>query len=214
MGVDVVEWSCGRGYWFGKCKFWEEFMIIYLKIVGVVFGLVILVLVLVVQVDVLFWLIQVKFVEEVQVMCEQVLLGFDGVDYQLNDGGFWLICLQVELQVGLGFIGVLGVLYGDYVVMDLVDLVDFSDLGVVLVSDMFNMLVMLGIDSMQYIFWMQVSYIMVVSKEVLLYLLEGVDIDVLIYDELIQWFVNVYEVVGELKFGFLVGFKGLKYCFF
>ena len=98
--------------------------------------------------------------------------------------------------------------------MDPADLVDLSDLGVASASDTFNTLAMLGTDSMQYIPWMQASYIMAASKEALPYLPEGADIDALTYDELIQWSANVHEAVGEPKFSFPAGPKGLKHRFF
>lgn len=189
-------------------------MTIHSKIAGAVSGLAILVSASVVQADVLFWSTQAKPVEEAQAMREQVLSGFDGADYQPNDGGPWLTRLQAELQAGSGSIGVLGALHGDYAAMDPADLVDLSDLGVASASDTFNTLAMLGTDSMQYIPWMQASYIMAASKEALPYLPEGADIDALTYDELIQWSANVHEAVGEPKFGFPAGPKGLKHRFF
>lgn len=189
-------------------------MTIHSKIAGAVSGLAILVSASVAQADVLFWSTQAKPVEEAQAMREQVLSGFDGADYQPNDGGPWLTRLQAELQAGSGSIGVLGALHGDYAAMDPADLVDLSDLGVASGSDTFNTLAMLGTDSMQYIPWMQASYIMAASKEALPYLPEGADIDALTYDELIQWSANVHEAVGEPKFGFPAGPKGLKHRFF
>lgn len=189
-------------------------MTIHSKIAGAVSGLAILVSASVAQADVLFWSTQAKPVEEAQAMREQVLSGFDGADYQPNDGGPWLTRLQAELQAGSGSIGVLGALHGDYAAMDPADLVDLSDLGVASGSDTFNTLAMLGTDSMQYIPWMQASYIMAASKEALPYLPEGADIDTLTYDELIQWSANVHEAVGEPKFGFPAGPKGLKHRFF
>jgi multiple sugar transport system substrate-binding protein len=189
-------------------------MTIHSKIAGAVSGLAILVSASVAQADVLFWSTQAKPVEEAQAMREQVLSGFDGADYQPNDGGPWLTRLQAELQAGSGSIGVLGALHGDYAAMDPADLVDLSDLGVASASDTFNTLAMLGTDSMQYIPWMQASYIMAASKEALPYLPEGADIDALTYDELIQWSANVHEAVGEPKFGFPAGPKGLKHRFF
>lgn len=189
-------------------------MTIHSKIAGAVSGLAILVSASVAQADVLFWSTQAKPVEEAQAMREQVLSGFDGADYQPNDGGPWLTRLQAELQAGSGSIGVLGALHGDYAAMDPADLVDLSDLGVASASDTFNTLAMLGTDSMQYIPWMQASYIMAASKEALPYLPEGANIDALTYDELIQWSANVHEAVGEPKFGFPAGPKGLKHRFF
>ena len=167
------------------------------------------------QADVLFWSTQAKPVEEAQAMREQVLGGHnDTVDYQPNDGGPWLTRLNAELQSGTGSIGVLGALHGDFSAMDAADLVDLDDLGVVSASDTFNNLAKLGSGEMQYIPWMQASYIMAASKQALPYLPDGADIDALTYDQLIQWAANVHEATGEPKFGFPAGPKGLKHRFF
>lgn len=61
---------------------------------------------------------------------------------------------------------------------------------------------------------MQASYIMAANKEALQYLPEGADIDALTYDQLIEWSANVHAAVGEPKFGFPAGPKGLKHRFF
>ena len=190
-------------------------MTIHSKILGAASGIAILVSATAAQADVLFWSTQAKPVEEAQAMRDQVLAGFDGgADYQPNDGGPWLTRLQAELQAGSGSIGVLGALHGDFAAMDPADLVDLSDLGVASASDTFNTLAMLGTDSMQYIPWMQASYIMAANKEALQYLPEGADIDALTYDQLIAWSANVHEATGEAKFGFPAGPQGLKHRFF
>ncbi len=164
--------------------------------------------------DVLFWSTQAKPVQEQQAMREQVLAGAGTVDYQANDGGPWLTRLQAELEAGSGSIGVLGALHGDYAAMDAADLVDLSDLGVESNSATFNNLAKLGESSLQYIPWMQASYIMAANKEALQYLPEGANIDALTYDQLIAWAANVHEATGEPKFGFPAGPKGLKHRFF
>lgn len=167
------------------------------------------------QAETLFWSTQAKPVEEAQAMREQVLSAFDGgVDYQPNDGGPWLTRLQAELQAGSGSIGVLGALHGDFSAMDPADLVDLSDLGVTSASDTFNTLAQLGTDSLQYIPWMQASYVMAANKDALQYLPEGADINALTYDQLIAWAANAHEAAGEPKFGFPAGPKGLKHRFF
>ena len=167
------------------------------------------------QGEVLFWSTQAKPVEEAQAMREQVLAGFNGdVDYQPNDGGPWITRLNAELSAGSGSIGVLGALHGDYAAMDPENLIDLSDLGVTSASDTFNNLAMLGTDTMQYIPWMQASYIMAANREALQYLPDGADINALTYDQLIEWAANVHEATGEAKFGFPAGPDGLKHRFF
>src|SRR6056300_814342 len=165
--------------------------------------------------EVLFWSTQAKPAQETQAMREQVLASSPSkVTYQANDGGPWLTRLQAELQAGSGEIGVLGALHGDFAAMDPANLADLDSLGVSSASNTFNNLAKLGTDNMQYIPWMQASYIMAASKEALLYLPEGADIDALTYDQLIEWAGNIKAATGEAKFGFPAGPKGLKHRFF
>jgi len=185
------------------------------KITGAASGIAISCVAVAAQAEVLFWSTQAKPVEEAQAMREQVMSGFaDGVDYQPNDGGPWITRLNAKLQAGSGTIGVLGALHGDYSAMDPANLVDLSALGAMASSDTFNTLAMLGTDQMQYIPWMQASYIMAANREALQYLPEGADIDALTYDQLIAWAANVHEQTGEAKFGFPAGPDGLKHRFF
>lgn len=183
------------------------------RLTGAVSGLALMIGATAATADVLFWSTQAKPVEEAQAMREQVLAGAGDVDYQPNDGGPWLTRLNAELQANSGSIGVLGALHGDFSAMDPADLVDLDGLGAS-ASDTFNGLAMLGTDNMQYIPWMQASYIMAASKEALPYLPEGADIDALTYDQLIAWAGNIKEATGEAKFGFPAGPKGLKHRFF
>lgn len=188
-------------------------MSIKLKLVSALSSVAILASTAAVQADVLFWSTQAKPVEEAQAMREKVLAGAGDVDYQPNDGGPWLTRLQAELQAGSGSIGVLGALHGDYSAMNPDDLVDLDGLGAS-ASDTFNNLAKLGTGKMQYIPWMQASYIMAANKKALAHLPEGANIDALTYDQLIQWAANVHKAEGEPKFGFPAGPKGLKHRFF
>jgi multiple sugar transport system substrate-binding protein len=190
-------------------------MTLHSKLAGAVSGLAIFCSAAAAQADVLFWSTQAKPVEEAQAMREQVLAGFgEAVDYQPNDAGPWLTRLNAEIQSGTGTIGLLGALHGDFSAMDPENLVDLSDMGVMSASGTFNELAKLGTDQMQYIPWMQASYIMAANKEALQYLPEGADINALTYDQLITWAANVHEATGEPKFGFPAGPKGLKHRFF
>ena len=189
-------------------------MTLKMKLSGAVCGLAVLVSATATQAEVLFWSTQAKPVEEAQAMREQVLAGAGDVEYQPNDGGPWLTRLKAELQAGSGSIGVLGALHGDFSAMNTEDLVDLGDLGAMAASDTFNNLAKLGTDSLQYIPWMQASYIMAANKKALEHLPEGADVNALTYDQLIEWSANVMEATGEAKFGFPAGPKGLKHRFF
>lgn len=190
-------------------------MTLHSKLAGAVSGIAIACTAFAAQAEVLFWSTQAKPVEEAQAMREQVLSGFaDGADYQPNDGGPWITRLNAELQANSGTIGVLGALHGDFSAMDPENLVDLSDLGISASSATFNNLAMLGTDQLQYIPWMQASYIMAANREALQYLPEGADINALSYDQLIAWAAAVHEATGEAKFGFPAGPDGLKHRFF
>lgn len=167
------------------------------------------------QAEVLFWSTQANPVEEQQAMRDQVLSGHDdAVDYQSNELGPFITRLDAELQAGSGTIGLLGALHGNFSAMNPDDLVDLDDTGAMSASGTFNDLAKLGTDNMQYMPWMQASYIMAANKEALQYLPEGADIDALSYDQLIEWAANAHEAAGEPKFGFPAGPKGLKHRFF
>ena len=167
------------------------------------------------QADVVFWSTQARPAEEAQAMRDNVLAGFSGtVDYQPNEDGPWLTRLQAELQAGSGSIGVLGALHGGFSALDPDTLVDLDDLGVASSSDSFNALARLGTDSMQYVPWMQASYIMAANREALQYLPVGADLNALSYDQLIEWAAAVQAAVGEPKFGFPAGPDGLRHRYF
>jgi len=182
---------------------------------GTASGLALVCLATVAQADVLFWSTQARPPEEAQAMREGVLSGFgEAVDYQPNEDGPWLTRLNAEKEAGKGSIGVLGALHGDYSAIDPADLVDLDDLGVSAASDTFNSLSRLGTDHVQYVPWMQATYIMAANKQALQYLPEGADLNALTYDQLIEWAANVHKATGEPKFGFPAGPKGLKHRFF
>lgn len=190
-------------------------MSIHSKLAGAVSGVVVLFGAAAVQAETLFWSTQARPAEEAQAMRTEVLGGFSGeVDYQPNEDGPWLTRLQAELQADSGSIDLLGSLHGNFSAMNPDDLMDLGDLGVASASDTFNDLAKLGTDSLQYMPWMQASYIMAANKEALPYLPDGADIDALTYDQLIAWAANVEEATGQKKFGFPAGPKGLKHRFF
>ena len=118
------------------------------------------------------------------------------------------------MQAGSGSIGVLGALHGGFSALDPDTLVDLDDLGVASSSDSFNALARLGTDSMQYVPWMQASYIMAANREALQYLPAGADLNALSYDQLIEWAAAVQAAVGEPKFGFPAGPDGLRHRYF
>ena len=190
-------------------------MTLRLDLAGAVSGVAILCSTAAAQADVLIWSTQARPAEEAQAMRETVLSGAPGsVDYQPNEDGPWLTRLQAELEAGDGTIGVLGALHGNFAALDPDALADLGDLGAPVTSETFRDLAKLGTDQMQYVPWMQASYIMAANKKALEYLPEGADIDALTYDQLIEWAAAVEEGEGRPLFGFPAGPKGLKHRFF
>ena len=160
--------------------------------------------------QVLFWSTQARPVEETQKMRDEVLKGFDGaVDYQVAETGPWLTRLQAELQAGTGTIGVLGGLHGDFSSAG-ADLVDLSgvDVGTVKVNEAYKKLGMLGTGEQKYMPWMQATYLMAANKQALQYLPQGVDLNTITYDQLIEWSKTIAEKTGSPKFGFPAGPAG------
>ena len=190
-------------------------MTVFTKFLGASSGIALALLGAAAQADVVFWSTQARPAEEAQKMRDTVLSGFSGtVDYQPNEDGPWLTRLQAELQAGSGTIGVLGALHGGFSALDPDALVDLDDLGVGSSSDSFNTLARLGTDNMQYVPWMQASYIMAANREALQYLPAGADLNALTYDQLIEWAAAVQAAVGEPKFGFPAGPDGLRHRYF
>ncbi len=162
----------------------------------------------------LFWSTQAKPVEETQAMRAQVLAGFPGgVDYQASDEGPWITRLQAEAQAGSGTIAVLGGLHGDFAGVA-GTLADISDIDASGVAPALMELGALGTDGQLYIPWMQATYIMAANKKALEHLPDGVDINALTYQQLIEWTGNLAEATGGPKFGFPAGPQGLKHRFF
>jgi len=165
--------------------------------------------------QVLFWSNQAVPVEETQKMREQVLKGFDGVDFQAQDPGPFITRIEAEAKAGSGAIGVVGALHGELSTYpdDWMDLSDI-DLGAAKPSPAFMELGKLGTSEQKYLPWMQANYVMAANKQALQYLPEGADINALTYDQLIAWAKNMAEQTGSPKFGFPAGPKGLKHRFF
>ena len=185
------------------------------KLLGASSGIAIAFAAVTAQAEVLFWSTQARPAEEAQAMRQQVLSGFpEGADYQPNEEGPWITRFRAEIEAGSGSIGLLGALHGQISAIDPATLVDLDDLGLAAASETFNKLSKLGTDHVQYVPWMQASYIMAANKEALQYLPQGADIDALTYDQLIEWTANVHEATGQPKFGFPAGPKGLKQRFF
>jgi multiple sugar transport system substrate-binding protein len=72
----------------------------------------------------------------------------------------------------------------------------------------------LGTDHLQYVPWMQATYIMAASKQALQYLPTGAKLDSLTYEQLGQWAANAEKATGHRALGFPAGPTGLMNRFF
>lgn len=72
----------------------------------------------------------------------------------------------------------------------------------------------LGTDHLQYVPWIQATYIMAASKQALQYLPAGAKLDALTYDQLAQWAATAEKVTGWRVLGFPAGPTGLMKRFF
>jgi len=72
----------------------------------------------------------------------------------------------------------------------------------------------LGTDHLQYVPWIQATYIMAASKQALQYLPAGAKLDALTYDQLAQWAANAEKATGWRVLGFPAGPTGLMQRFF
>jgi len=165
--------------------------------------------------QVLFWSSQAAPVEETQKVREQVLKGFEGVDFQPQEPGPFITRIEAEMAAGSGSIGVVGGLHGDLsrYADNWVDLSDV-DLAGIAVSPAFLELGKLGTTEQKYLPWMQATYVMAANKQALEYLPDGADLNALTYDQVIAWAKAMAEGTGSPKFGFPAGPKGLKHRFF
>src|SRR5690606_36448656 len=82
------------------------------------------------------------------------------------------------------------------------------------VSSAFLDLGPLGTGGQKYLPWMQANYVMAANRQALDYLPEGADLNILTYDQLVEWAATLTAETGSPKFGFPAGPQGLKHRFF
>lgn len=119
-----------------------------------------------------------------------------------------------EYKAGVGFVALLGGLYGDYAPL----MEAIADVGWVLqdiqalqdrtfIPAFLELAVEKGVQFT--IPWMQATYLLVVNKKALKYLPEGANVWSLSYDDLLAWGKNIYEATGERMIGIPAGPGGL-----
>ena len=172
--------------------------------------------------EVIFLSTQLTPVEEAEAMRNEILSDFEGeAEFIPEDAGPFVDRVTAEAEAGEGTIGVLGGLHGDFaefaqdgLLADLSDLEsELSDRGFV---TQYLELGRFGGDQLNYIPWMQATYIMAARREALDYLPDGLDEEglqtELTYDQLAAWATNMAESEGP-KFGLPAGEDGLLHRF-
>lgn len=161
---------------------------------------------------------QLTPVAEAEAMRNAILADFEGeVEFIAEDAGPFVDRVRAEAEAGQGSVGVLGALHGDLALFQADGLLaDLTDLGTELQDRGFVAeyleLARLGGEQLNYIPWMQASYIMAARREALDYLPDGVDEEALqtslTYEQLAAWATAINEAEGP-RFGLPASDDGL-----
>ena len=172
---------------------------------------------------IIFTSTQLTPIEEQEKMRNTILADFQGeVEFINEEAGPFTDRVLAEAQSGQGSVSLLGGLHGDlatFVARDL--LMDLSDLAAELEPLNFvpgySELSTYGTAGVQYIPWMQATYVMAAHRDALQYLPQGLTEETLstdlTYDQLAQWASNINDNVGQ-QLGFAAADDGLIHRFF
>jgi multiple sugar transport system substrate-binding protein len=163
---------------------------------------------------------QLRPMEEAQRTRTEILKGSPvPVDFVPEEPPQLVIHVQADMKSGSPTISLIGALHGE--LAPLVPLGALAPLDST--EDMLKQdgvpagmvtLAHLGTDHLQYVPWMQATYIMAASKKALQYLPAGAKLDSLTYDQLGQWAANAEKAMGRRVLGFPAGPTGLMDRFF
>jgi multiple sugar transport system substrate-binding protein len=167
---------------------------------------------------------QLQPVEEAEAMRSTILADFEGpeVEFIPEELGPFNDRVAAEAEAGQGEIGVLGGQHGDFasfaargLLADLSDLAtELQDRGFI---TQYLELGRYGGEQLNYIPWMQATYVMAARREALEYLPTGVDENALqtslTYEQLGEWAAAINEAEGQ-RFGLPAGESGLLHRFF
>jgi multiple sugar transport system substrate-binding protein len=161
---------------------------------------------------------QLTPVAEAEAMRNTILADFEGeVEFIPEDAGPFVDRVRAEAEAGQGDVGVLGALHGDMALFAADGLLaDLTDLGTELQDRGFIAeyleLARLGGQQLNYIPWMQATYIMAARREALDHLPQGLDEaglqTSLTYDQLAAWAQAINEAEGP-RFGLPASDDGL-----
>jgi len=170
--------------------------------------------------DLTFLSTQLRPLEEAQRTRTQILIGSPvPVDFVPEEPPQLVIHVQADMKSGSPSISLIGALHGELApLVPLSALAPFDGVEETLkqegIPDGMVTLARLGTDHLQYVPWMQATYIMAAAKEALQYLPAGATLDSLTYDQLGQWAANADKATGRRVLGFPAGPTGLMNRFF
>jgi len=172
--------------------------------------------------DLVFLSTQLAQVTEAEAMRNTILADYEGeVDFITEDLGPFNDRIAAETQAGTGTVSLIGGQHGDFASFAADGLLmDLSDLATELQDRNFPTqyldLGRYGGEALNYIPWMQATYVMAANRSALEFLPDGVDEAALqtslTYEQLTAWIMAINEAEGP-KFGLPAGEMGLYHRF-
>ncbi len=170
--------------------------------------------------DLTFLSTQLRPMEEAQRTRTEILKNSPvPVDFVPEQPPQLAIHVQADMKSGSPTISLIGALHGELaplVTMDDLSPLDAMDSLVKQsgIPEGMVALAHLGTDHLQYVPWMQATYIMAANKKALQYLPADVKLDSLTYEQLAQWAANAEKALGQRVLGFPAGPTELMNRFF
>ncbi len=170
--------------------------------------------------DLTFLSTQLRPMEEAQRTRTEILKGAPvPVDFVPEEPPQLVIHVQADMKSGSPSISLIGALHGELApLVPLGALAPLDGMDALLRQGGVPMgmvtLAHLGTDHLQYVPWMQATYIMAASKKALQYLPQGAKLDSLTYQQLGEWATRAQQATGQRVLGFPAGPTGLMNRFF
>lgn len=169
--------------------------------------------------DLVFLSTQLRPLEEAQRTRTQILNTSPvPVEFVPEEPPQLVVHVQADMKSGSPTISLIGALHGELApLVTMNDLAPLDDMDALVKSSGIPAgivtLAHLGTDHLQYVPWMQATYIMAANKKALQYLPAGAKLDSLTYDQLGQWAANAEKATGQRVLGFPAGPTGLMHRF-
>lgn len=170
--------------------------------------------------DLVFLSTQLRPLEEAQRTRLQILNSSPvPTEYVPEEPPQLVVHVQADMKSGSPTISLIGALHGELApLVTMNDLAPLDDMDSLMKSSGIPAgmvtLAHLGTDHVQYVPWMQATYIMAANKKALQYLPAGAKLESLTYDQLSEWAAKAELVTGQRVLGFPAGPTGLMNRFF